>query len=61
MADAARDQADEHLALAGVGEVDLLHDEWLAELLQHRGSHLHPLTPRSTALAIVSATMRAGG
>ena len=41
MADAAGDEADQHLAGARLGQLDLLHGERLAELLEHRGPHLH--------------------
>ena len=41
VADAARLEPHEHLARAGLGEVDLLHGERLAELLQDCGAHLH--------------------
>ena len=41
VADAARDEADEHLARARLRELDLLHDERPAELLEHRGANLH--------------------
>jgi hypothetical protein len=42
MADAARDEPDEHLARLRLGEIDLLHRQWCAELLEHRGADLHP-------------------
>ena len=42
VADAARDEADEHLAGPGLGQVDLLHLERRAERLQHSGADLHP-------------------
>ena len=41
VADAARGQADERLARPGLGQVDLLHDERLPELLQHCGADPH--------------------
>ena len=41
VADAARLEADEHLARPGLGEVDLLHLERSAELLEHGGTDLH--------------------
>ena len=41
VADAARDEPDEHLARLGLGELDLLHLERRAELLQHGGADLH--------------------
>ena len=41
VADAARDEADEHLTRARLGELDLLHDERPAELLEHCGANLH--------------------
>ena len=41
MADAARDEPDEHLARLRLGEVELLHLERRAEPLQHRGADLH--------------------
>ena len=41
MADAAGDEAHEHLARLRLGQVDLLHLERLAELLEHRGADLH--------------------
>jgi hypothetical protein len=45
VADAAGDQPDEDLALRGVGQLDLLHDQGLAELLEHRRTHPHPPPP----------------
>ena len=51
VADAAGDEADEHLAGPRLGQLDLLDRERLPELLQHRGAHLHllpaPLLNRS--------------
>jgi hypothetical protein len=41
VADPARDEADEYLAGARLGELDLLHDQRLAELLEYRGADLH--------------------
>jgi hypothetical protein len=38
---AARLEADEHLAGARLREIDLLDDEWLPELLQHCRLHPH--------------------
>src|SRR6185312_3704332 len=53
VADAARDQAHEHLAAAGVGQLDVLHDKRGSELLQHGRSHPHaetvPCTPAATS------------
>ncbi len=43
MADAAGDQADENLAGARLGELDILDHERLSEFLEHRGAHLHGL------------------
>ena len=40
VADAAGDEADEHLAGLGARELDVLDDERLAELLEHRGADL---------------------
>ena len=46
VADAAGDEADEHLARLGLREVDLLHHQRLPELLQYRGAHLgHEAAP----------------
>ena len=45
VADAAGVQPDQHLAGPRLGQLDLLHRERLAELLQHRGAHLHRPTP----------------
>ena len=42
VADAAGDEADEHLAGLRLGQIDLLHLERRAELLQHGGADLHP-------------------
>jgi hypothetical protein len=39
--DTAGDEPDEHLAGLRVGELELLHDERLPELLEQRGTHLH--------------------
>ena len=44
VADAARLQADEHLAGLRLGEIDLLDHERRAELLQDGGSHAHCVT-----------------
>ena len=41
MADAAGDEPDEHLARLGLGQVDLLHDERLPEVLEDGGADLH--------------------
>ena len=41
VADAAGHEPDQHLAGPGVGQLDLLDGEGPAELLQHRGAHLH--------------------
>ena len=41
VADAAGDEPHERLAGLRVGELELLDDEGLAELLQHGGAHLH--------------------
>ena len=41
VADAAGHEADEHLARARLGELDLLHDERRAELLEDGGADLH--------------------
>ena len=41
VADAARDEPNEHLAGARFREVHLLHGEWSAELLEHRRAILH--------------------
>ena len=38
VADAARGEAHEHLAGLRLGQVDVLDDERLAELLEHRGA-----------------------
>ena len=53
MADAARGEPDEHLARLRLGEVDLLDDERLPELLEHGGADSHP--------AELSRRMRSGG
>ena len=42
MADTAGHEANEHLARARLGQLDLLHDERRAELLQDGGADLHP-------------------
>ena len=39
--DPAGDQPHEHLARAGLGQLDLLHDERLGELLEHGRADLH--------------------
>ena len=43
VADAARDEPDEHLTRARPREVELLHDQRAVELLEHGGAHLHEL------------------
>ena len=43
VADAAGDEPDQHLAGTWVSQLDLLDDERLAELLEHRSTHLHRL------------------
>jgi hypothetical protein len=45
VADAAGDEADESLALPRFGELDLLNNERLPELLEHRRAHPHRLPP----------------
>ena len=47
VADAARDEAHENLARLGLREVDLLHLERAAELLEYRCANLHPGCPTS--------------
>ena len=47
VADAAGHEPHQHLARLGVGELDLLHVQRLAELLQHGGAHPHPASPLS--------------
>ena len=47
MADTARDESDQDLAGARLGELELLHDERLAELLQDRRADLQSLVPAS--------------
>ena len=47
VADAAGDEPDEHLARLRLRELDLLHDERLTELLEHRGADLHGGDPTS--------------
>ncbi len=49
VADAAGDEPDEHLARPGLGELDVLDDERLAELLEHGGADLHRGDPRGSA------------
>ena len=56
MADAAGDEPDQDLAGARLGELDLLHGERLAELLEYRGAHLHDRLP-----APASTALEAGG
>ena len=51
VADPAGGQADERLAGAGGGQVDVLHDERRAELLEHRGTDLHGRGPYPRAPA----------
>ena len=41
MADAAGDEADEHLAGSRLGQLDLLDDERPAELLENRSADFH--------------------
>ena len=41
---AAGIQPHEHLAVARLGQVELLHDQRLTELLEHRGARLHDET-----------------
>ena len=47
MADAAGHEANEDLAGLGLGQIDLLHLERPAELLEYRGSDLHAAGPTS--------------
>ena len=53
VADATRHEAHEHLARLGLLQVELLHDERLAELLENRSAHPH-------ARATYPLTMGAG-
>ena len=48
VADAARDEAHEHLAGLRLRERHLLDDERRPELLQHRGPNLHPAHSNSS-------------
>jgi hypothetical protein len=50
VADAAGDEADEHLAGLRLLQVDVLDDEWLAEFLENGGADLHG--PDGTACGI---------
>ena len=50
VADAAGGEPDQHLPGPRLGQLDLLHRERLAELLQHRGAHLHLGVRPSTLL-----------
>ena len=55
VADAAGLDAHEHLARLGACELDVLDDERLAELLEHRGADLHPwLSLAACAASLVS-------
>ena len=47
VADAAGGESDQDLAGARLGQLDLLHAERLAELLEHRGAHLHDRPARA--------------
>ena len=59
VADAARDEPDEHLAGPRLGEVELLHLERRAELLEHGGADLHA-RDSNYELVAVSLLMLAG-
>ena len=64
VADAAGDEPHEHLAGARLGEVELLHDERLAELLEHapRGSSSRAADAlASRSVALTAPTSRASG
>ncbi|TMM19648.1 MAG: GFA family protein [Actinobacteria bacterium] len=52
MADAARDQPDEHLARPRLGQLELLHLERLPEPLQHRPADLHKAILRGRLAAV---------
>jgi hypothetical protein len=52
VADAAGVEADQHLAGPRLGQLDLLHRQRLAELLQNRGAHLHAATLTRTAQGV---------
>jgi hypothetical protein len=54
VADPAGDEPHEHLARPRPGEVDLLHDQWLAELLEDSGAHLHARNSTKSALPTLS-------
>ena len=47
VADTARHDADEHLVLFRVGELDLLDTEWLAYFAKHRSTHRTSPRPRT--------------
>ena len=46
VADAAGDESDERLSGARPGQLELLHDQRPAELLEQRGANPHPIPPR---------------
>jgi hypothetical protein len=50
--DAAGDESDEHLTGPRIRQVDLLHDERLTELLEHRGTRLHRSSSGSGAAIV---------
>jgi hypothetical protein len=45
VADTARCEPHQNLARTRPGQVDVLHDEGLSELLEYGGTHLHACTP----------------
>jgi hypothetical protein len=60
VADPAGMQANQHLARPRLGQLDLLHRQWLSEFLQHRGAHLHRvrLLPQSMTVSTTATLAR---
>ena len=60
VADAAGDEPHERLAGLRLGQLDVLDDERLPELLEHRGAYLHQKSPTVRPWSSMS-TLKAAG
>ena len=61
VADAAGDEPDEDLARLRLGQLDLLHLERRAELLQHRGADLHRVARSVASKPLVRCVLSQNG